>query len=228
MATEGHGLKHDSILASETQVRDLLEILFYQENNNCLDLSTPLCSLTAISIYWSYSMLKLISDLSDILIGVSQWLWSLEECWFIEAVLFTFRKGGTTLQQQELSEGRVSGCHSFPGVPLCVSLSNSWGQMFSDVLYPGKFLLFWEQKQVRMSFWICICNAPSMRIPHPRLSCASDLWKIWISKYYCKECCIMLMTLILSIILKHSFSWQVSLNKCTLQLDPAKRISSMS
>lgn len=38
----------------------------------------------------------------------------------------------------------------------------------------------------------------------------------------------MLMSLILSIIPKLSVSWQVSLNKCTLQLDPAKRINSMS
>lgn len=79
------------------------------------------------------------------------------------------------LQQQELSEGRVSGCHSFPRVPLFGPSSDSLGQMFSDVLYPRKFLLFWEQKQVWMSFWIRICNAPSMRVLHPRLSCASDL-----------------------------------------------------
>lgn len=184
--------------------------------------------LLTLTVYWSYSMLKLISDLSDILIGISQWLWSLEECWFIEAVLFTFRKGGTMLEQQELSEGRVSGCHSFAGVPLFVPSFDSLGQMFSDVLYPRKFLLFWKQKQARMSFWIHICDAPSMRILHPRSSCASDLWKIWRLKYYCKECCIMLMSLILSIILKFSVSWQVSLNKYTLQLDPAKRINSMS
>lgn len=82
------------------------------------------------------------------------------------------------LQQQELSEGRVSGWHSFPRVPLFVPPSDSLGQMFLDVLYPRRFLLFWEQKQVRVGFWIHICNAPGIRIPHPGLSCTSDLRKI--------------------------------------------------
>lgn len=131
-------------------------------------------------------MLRLISGLNDVLIGISLWLCILEGCWFIEAVLFTFGRGGIALQQQQFSEGRVGGCHSFPRVPLFRPSSDSLGQMFSDVLYPGKSLLFWEQKQVQVSLWICICSAPGMRIPHPRLPCASDLWKIWKSEYYCR------------------------------------------
>lgn len=108
-----------------------------------------------------------------------------------------FRKGGTMLQQQKLSECRVGGCHSFPRVPLFVPSSNSWGQMLSDVLYPRTCLLFWEKKQVWMSFWICICNAPKLRVLHLRLPFTSDLWKIWISKDYCKECCVMLMSYVI-------------------------------
>lgn len=58
------------------------------ENNNWLDLSTLVCSLTANPGYfWSCSMLKPISGLSDVLIGIFQWLWSLEQRWFMEAVL---------------------------------------------------------------------------------------------------------------------------------------------
>lgn len=194
------------------------------ENNNWLDLSTLVCSLTANpGYYWSCSLLKLISDLTDVLIWIFQWLW--------RVMIYggcAFSMGGAMLQQQKLSERGVSGCHSFPKVPLFVPSSNSWGQMLSDVLYHRTCLLFWEQKQVWMSFWICICNALSIRILHLSLPFASDLWKIWISKDYCEECCVMLMSLILSIIPKLSLSWQVSLNKCTLQLDPAKRINSMS
>lgn len=57
------------------------------DNNNWLDLSTLVCSLTANpDYYWSCSMLKLMADLSDVLIGIFQWLWSLEGWWFMEAV----------------------------------------------------------------------------------------------------------------------------------------------
>lgn len=224
MASEGHGLKHNSILSSETQGTPADTVL--SENNNWLDLSTLVFCLTANpDYYWSCSMLKLMSDLSDVLIGIFQWLWSLEEWWFMEAVPL---EGEELCCNKKLPECGVSGCHSLPRVPLFVPSANSWGQMLSDFLYPRTCLLFWEQKQVWVSFWICICNAPSLRILHLRLPFASDLWKIWISKDYCKECCVMLMSLIRSIIPKFSVSWQVSLNKCTLQPDPAKRINSMS
>lgn len=82
------------------------------ENNNWLDLSTLVCSLTANpGHYWSCSMLKLISDLSDVLIGIFQWLWSPEEWWFMEAVPLEWEEPCCNNRSSQ-SEGSVVATHS--------------------------------------------------------------------------------------------------------------------